>query len=90
MIESSVISELVTGLGVGGAIAVVVFFFYRRDRKDAEKKCESYADQLRQDRVFMEDRLTGIIKDDRESREKHTEALKELTTTLNRMNGRKN
>ena len=86
--EIPIIAEILSGLGVGGAIAVVVFFFYRRDRKDAEKRFVEYADQLRQDRVFMEDRLTGIINSDHETREHHTKALEALTTTLQRMNGR--
>lgn len=80
--------EAICSLGVGGALAVIIFLMYRKDRKSSEQKCEQYADQLRQDRVFMEDRLTKIIERDQESREKNTKALEGLTTTLERMNGR--
>ena len=94
--EIPIIAEVLSGLGVGGAIAVIVLFFYRRDRKDAEKRFGEYAEQLRQDRVFMEDRLTGIIDRDQNTREKNTAVVEKNTTvleglakTLERMNGRK-
>jgi len=74
--------EIAGSLGVGCLLAVIIFLMYRRDRKCSE-------DQLRQDRMFMEDRMDKIINRDQESREKHTRALEELTTTLQRMNGRK-
>ena len=78
----------IASLGVGGVLGIIIFIMYRRDRKGSEKKCDDYADQLRQDRVFMEDRLSGIINKDQETREKHTTVLEKLVTTLNRMNGR--
>jgi len=78
--EHSII-EAVCSLGVGAVFGITAFFFYRRDRKASE-------DQLRQDRVFMEDRMDKIINRDQDSREKNTEALKEMTTVLKRMNGK--
>ena len=86
--EIPIIAEILSGLGVGGAIAVIVFFFYRRDRKDAEKRFVTHIEQLRQDRVFMEDRMSNIIDRDQVTREANTKALTDLTTTLQRMNGR--
>ena len=73
--------EAICSLGVGGALAIVIFFMYRRDRKASES-------QLREDRKFMEDRLTDIIKGDQESREALTRATTELATLLVRINGR--
>jgi len=78
--EHSII-EAVCGLGVGAVFGIVAFLFYRRDRKASEE-------QLRQDRVFMEDRMNMIINRDQETREEHTKALIELNTTLLRLNGR--
>ena len=77
-------AALLEALATGGPIAVlagVIFFMYARDRKYSE-------DCLRKDRIFMEDRLTQILKDDQESREAHTKALAELTTLLTRMNNK--
>lgn len=74
--------EAICSLGVGGALAVIIFIMYRRDRKASE-------DQLRQDRIFMEDRLNNIINRDQDTREANTKALTELNKTLERMNGRK-
>ena len=82
------IIEILASLGVGGAIAIVVFFFYRRDRKDAENRFTVHIEQLRQDRVFMEDRMNNIIDRDQDTREANTKVITELTTTLQRMNGR--
>jgi len=79
------VTSLVEALAVGGPVAIlalVVFVMYRRDRKSSE-------DKLRQDRMFMEDRLTNILEKDQESREKNTSALTELTILLKSMNGRK-
>jgi len=79
------VTSLVEALAGGGPVAIlalVVFVMYRRDRKSSE-------DKLRQDRMFMEDRLTNILEKDQESREKNTSALTELTILLKSMNGRK-
>lgn len=73
--------EAIASLGVGGVFGIVVFLMYRKDRKTSEE-------QLRQDRVFMEDRMDRIINRDQETREANTKALTELTTVLERMNGK--
>lgn len=74
--------EAICSLGVGGALAVIIFIMYRRDRRSSEER-------LRQDRVFMEDRMNKIIDRDQDTREANTRALTELTTLLVRLNGRK-
>jgi len=79
--ESTVIEALAAG-GSTAVLALFIFLMYRRDRKSSE-------DKLRQDRMFMEDRLTNILEKDQESREKNTSALTELTILLKSMNGRK-
>ena len=73
--------EAICSLGVGGALAIVIFIMYRRDRKSSET-------QIREDRKFMEDRLDKIIERDQASREGLTKAVCELTTLLVRLNGR--
>jgi len=73
--------EAICSLGVGGVFGLVVFLMYRKDRKSSEE-------QIRQDRVFMEDRLNKIIDRDQDSREGLTEAVTGLTTLLIRLNGR--
>jgi len=73
--------EAICSLGVGGALAVIIFIMYRRDRK-------SSTEQIRQDRVFMQDQMKNIIDRDQESREGLTKAVTELTTLLIRLNGR--
>lgn len=79
--ESSVIEAVAAG-GSTAILALIIFLMYRRDRKSSE-------DKLRQDRMFMEDRLTKILEKDQESREKNTVALTELIILLKSMNGRK-
>lgn len=80
--------EAICSLGVGGAFGMVVFLMYRKDRKSSE-------DTMRQDRVFMEDRMDKVIEREHEminrdqvTREANTKALSELNTTLLRLNGR--
>lgn len=73
--------EAIASLGVGCVLAVIIFVMYRKDRCRSEK-------QLREDRMFMEDRLTKIIDADQESRQKHTQVLTELITYLKLKNGR--
>lgn len=78
-------SMLIESLAAGGPVAIlagIIFIMYCKDRHNSEKS-------LRQDRMFMEDRLTGILEKDQESREKNTSALTELTTQLRLMNGRR-
>ena len=75
------ILQIAGSLGVGAFLAAVIFLMYRNDRKGSEEK-------LRQDRVFMEDRLDKIISRDQDTRDANTHALTELTTVLERINGR--
>ena len=75
--------ESICSLGVGGVLAIIIFLMYRRDRKASEK-------QIRDDRIFMEDRYCDMIKEDQATRESHTKVLTELVTLLKRMNGRHN
>jgi len=80
--------EAICSLGVGGALAVVIFLMYRRDRKTSEQQILQHTEQLREDRVFMEDRMSTIINRDQVSREENTKALTGLITILEKMNGR--
>jgi cbb3-type cytochrome oxidase subunit 3 len=75
------ILEIAGSLGVGAFLAMVIFLMYRQDRKHSQ-------DQAREDRKFMEDRLTALLEKDQKSREENTKALTELTTLLMRMNGK--
>ena len=68
-------------LGVGALFGLVVFFVYRTDRKDSERR-------ILENRLMMEDRLSKILLQDQLTREMHTKALTELTTLLVRLNGR--
>ena len=73
--------EAVCSLGVGAVLAVLIFIMYRRDRLSSENR-------LREDRIFMEDRLSSIIKEDQVGRKDNTAALVGLITVLERMNGK--
>ena len=78
----------IASLGVGTILAILIFLMYRRDRKTSEEQLVGYTEQLRQDRVFMEDRMDGIINRDQVTREENTKATVALTVLLERMNGR--
>lgn len=67
--------------GVGAVFGIVVFFIYRIDRKNSENK-------LREDRKFMEDRLTNVLDNYSEAFENNTKALTELIVLLRSMNGK--
>jgi len=75
------ILNLIGSLGVGAFLALIIFFMYRRDRNETLRK-------QREDRKFMEDRLTKLLEDDQQSREANTRTLTELTTLISRLNGR--
>ena len=75
MIDVAVI-EILKGAGPVGAVAIGALWAYRQQVK-----------QNRSDRKYMEDRLTGMIEKDQESREGNTKALTELTILLRRLNG---
>jgi hypothetical protein len=64
---------------IGGIAGVLAFLLYLLVRH--------LISQMREDRKFMEDRLTKIIEADQQSREKHTIVLTELTTWLKAKNG---
>ena len=71
--------------GIAGVLAVIIFLAYRNLVK-----------QLRDDRKYMEDRLTGVIttyhddsKQHTESAIKNTQVLTELITWLKARNGHK-
>ena len=69
--------------GVAGILAVLMFFAYRH-----------LVNQMRDDRKFMEDRLTEVIKDYNDAQRvgqevqlKNTQVLTELITWLKAKNG---
>jgi len=76
--------EYVGGLGgIAGVLAILIFFAYRY-----------LVGQMREDRRFMEDRLTGIIKDYNDVCRAHQDAviknaqvMTELITWLKMRNG---
>ena len=66
---------------IGGIVSVfgyLIFLAYKSTVK-----------QMREDRIYMEDRLNKIIEADQTSREKHTQVLSELITYLRLKNGAK-
>ena len=63
-------------LGIAGVLAVALFFFLRH-----------LVSQMREDRKFMEDRLTDVIKAYNEAIQAFTEAAVELITLLKARNG---
>jgi len=71
--------------GIAGVLAVLMFFAYRY-----------LVNQMRDDRKFMEDRLTEVIKDYNDSQKagqdvqlRNIQVLTELTTWLKAKNGSK-
>ncbi len=62
--------------GIAGIFGYLMFLAYRHT-----------ISQMRQDRMFMEDRLTKIIESDQKSREEHTKVFTELYTYLKLKNG---
>ncbi len=62
--------------GIGGIFGVVIFIVYRQSTK-----------QLREDRKFMEDRLTGILDAYNKTSLENTKVLTELITWLKAKNG---
>lgn len=76
--------EYIGGIGgIAGVLAVLMFLTYKY-----------LVAQMRQDRQFMEDRLTGIIKEYNSSQQsgqevtvKNTQVLTELITWLKARNG---
>ncbi len=69
-------------LGVGAALAALIFLMYRADKITTEKRIQFNADK-------NEERLTGLLKEENKTRRAHTKALKELTIVVKGMNGKK-
>ncbi len=74
--------------GTTGVMGYLIFLAYKRAVSQIREDRIASQEQMREDRKFMEDRLTGIIEADQATREKHTQVLTELTTLLLRLNGR--
>ncbi len=72
--------QIAGSLGVGAFLGTIIFFMYRRDRRDTEKR-------IHQVHEAHCERMDEIINRDQESREKNTEALTELNTYLKIQNG---
>ena len=64
--------------GVAGVLALVIFFMYKQ-----------MVSQMREDRKFMEDRLTIILDDYNKTTNDNTKVLTELITWLKMKNGGK-
>lgn len=73
--------NLVSSLGVGALLALIIFFMYRWDRKATEK-------MWRESKKFTEDRLTDLIEKDQKSRQENTKVLSELRILIERLNGK--
>lgn len=85
--EAALLEALATG-GPVAILALIIFIMYRKDRASSEQR-------QRDDRVFMEDRLTKLIQDcracmdaQRASQDAHTIVQSELVVLLRTMNGR--
>ena len=68
--------------GIGGLLAVIIFFMYRRDRKDTEKRINDVHEANAK-------RLEHLLEQDQETREENTKAITELITFLRLKNGSK-
>jgi len=73
--------QIAGSLGVGAFLGVIIFFMYVKSQKSHEQ-------QVREDRKFMEDRLTDLLEQDQKTRKENTKALTELNTLITRLNGR--
>lgn len=62
--------------GIAGVLAFLIFLAFKYT-----------VGQMREDRKFMEDRLTKIIEADQQSRERHTQVMTELIVWLKAKNG---
>lgn len=81
MIDSFLVETLATG-GPVAVLAGMIFWMYRKDRKDTERRIHDV-------HSAHSERLEGLLERDQESREKNTKALTRLSTTLKKINGRK-
>lgn len=74
--------EWIAGIGgVGAVFAVLMFFIYRHDRKAAE-------DRAREDRKFMEDRLTSVLDAYNKVTQENIKIQSEVLTWLRARNGK--
>jgi hypothetical protein len=82
------ILQTLAGAGSVALLAGIIFLMYRRDKETSEKRiidiCQGHENRLREDQQQM----VQIIKDEQRTRDDNTRALTELTTILERMNGR--
>lgn len=71
--------EWIAGIGgIGAVFAVIMFLVYRQTNK-----------QMRDDRRFMEDRLTSVLDAYNKASQESTKILSELFTWLKAKNGKK-
>jgi len=78
MIESIGFLQWIAGVGgIGAVFAVLLFLVYRQTNK-----------QMREDRRFTEDRMTGILADYNKATNENTKALAELVILLRTLNNR--
>jgi hypothetical protein len=82
---------IVVALANAGGVAIlagIIFMMYRKDKDSSEKRiieiCTGHENRLLEDRQ----QLTRMVERDQVSREANTKALTELTTVLERMNGK--
>jgi len=73
--------QIVSSLGVGALLGLIIFWMYRHDRKSSESR---HLEAWR----ASEERLAKLIEQDQKTRQENTKALTELVTLLVRMNGR--
>lgn len=80
--------------GIGGVLAFLIFMAYRYLVRQMREDRIASQSQIREDRKYMEDRLTGIMGDYNKASKsqqrvtvKHTKVLTELITWLKAKNG---
>jgi len=73
--------QIASSLGVGAFLAIVIAMLSFRYIRDTTAK-------LRDDRRYMEDRLSSLLEQDQRSREANTKVLSELVTLIQRLNGK--
>ena len=71
--------DIITAGGPSTVLAILAFVILQMHKKGE--------DMARQDRVFMEDRMTNLLEQDQTTREEHTRVLTELITWLKAKNG---
>ena len=78
---TDLLMAVVSAGGVGALFGVIMFWVYRNDHKAMENR-------LREDRKWMEDRLTKVIGDYNSCTRASTSILSELKTLITRLNGK--